>query len=659
MRVALTIEGNAEGAVEAAEKTSRAVTDLGRISDVVSHGIEDGFKKSLAAIQEMADKAKPKLPANDNSKESALALAQQIEQVASKALGADSALAKMASGAVSVAKGVADIVRAAGPLAIIGTALAIAVTVATAFYMLTNRDGAEAERRLAEHGRLIGVMRDAYGDAANKAGAFYRQSKAVTELQAQQNLVAQRALLADSTKAAIRSIATSDINTGQLQIRRPAELRNEDQLIGKPDPAIDAFEQKLSAIAQQLAAGTIGAEKFRDEVAALGLAAGKSTPALELWANQVLSRTAALGEQAVKTREAEAYLRVLAGTASDADKKLLGMAKDSTNEFDRMTKSLQRQSAAQEAAAVGKSAGEVARLRAEFMLKEAAEQADIKLLGAKADAAKKLADRYGEAAQRVSELKLRSDAAFERSQLGRDPTEAASADRLRSVYGDDFQSKLEGSEGAALRLNEQLRGVKESSVEFGSSIAKGALAGANGMEVLNSAVGRLRDRLIDTIVNTGFSKFFGAVLGGGAPAPLIYGPGYDAGGYTGSAARGAVAGLVHGQEFVVNAAATARHRALLEAINDNRMPGYADGGFVQPIASPASFAWPRPQSGGAGAAGGHSVAVQLTMHNDFRGATMEAVAELSMKIAQVEQSVPDAAVAAVEHALTITPTRVS
>ena len=47
------------------------------------------------------------------------------------------------------------------------------------------------------------------------------------------------------------------------------------------------------------------------------------------------------------------------------------------NEFERMTKSLERQAAAQEAetAAVGKSVGEQAKLRAQLLLMEAARQA--------------------------------------------------------------------------------------------------------------------------------------------------------------------------------------------------------------------------------------------------------------------------------------------
>jgi tape measure domain-containing protein len=43
--------------------------------------------------------------------------------------------------------------------------------------------------------------------------------------------------------------------------------------------------------------------------------------------------------------------------------------------------------------------------------------------------------------------------------------------------------------------------------------------------------------------------------------------GYAAGGYTGNGSRSGVAGLVHGREFVVNADATSRHRATLEAMN--------------------------------------------------------------------------------------------
>lgn len=43
--------------------------------------------------------------------------------------------------------------------------------------------------------------------------------------------------------------------------------------------------------------------------------------------------------------------------------------------------------------------------------------------------------------------------------------------------------------------------------------------------------------------------------------------GFESGGYTGNGGRSAIAGVVHGQEFVANAAATARNRPALEAMN--------------------------------------------------------------------------------------------
>jgi len=43
--------------------------------------------------------------------------------------------------------------------------------------------------------------------------------------------------------------------------------------------------------------------------------------------------------------------------------------------------------------------------------------------------------------------------------------------------------------------------------------------------------------------------------------------GYEAGGYTGNGGTSAIAGVVHGQEFVNNAASTAKNRPLLEAMN--------------------------------------------------------------------------------------------
>lgn len=90
-------------------------------------------------------------------------------------------------------------------------------------------------------------------------------------------------------------------------------------------------------------------------------------------------------------------------------------------------------------------------------------------------------------------------------------------------------------------------------------------------------------QLISSSIQMGFNALLGVpmpgITGGNSivpPGPRVSGatggyfPGYEYGGYTGAGGRGMVAGYVHGQEFVVNANATARNRALLESINSGK-----------------------------------------------------------------------------------------
>lgn len=71
--------------------------------------------------------------------------------------------------------------------------------------------------------------------------------------------------------------------------------------------------------------------------------------------------------------------------------------------------------------------------------------------------------------------------------------------------------------------------------------------------------------------STGISTIFSllASLGGS-----LFGA-FKEGGYTGAVGVNDVAGVVHGQEFVINAAATKRHRSMLEALNAGKDPTQA------------------------------------------------------------------------------------
>lgn len=101
-----------------------------------------------------------------------------------------------------------------------------------------------------------------------------------------------------------------------------------------------------------------------------------------------------------------------------------------------------------------------------------------------------------------------------------------------------------------------------------------------------------------------YAAFVAAYSGTGVRGTRGGGGTFASGGWTGDVSPQAVAGVVHGEEFVVRAGPAARHRSILEAINRG-MPGYAGGGYVTPavLSVPpqhtATITWPGPAHAGA------------------------------------------------------------
>jgi hypothetical protein len=109
------------------------------------------------------------------------------------------------------------------------------------------------------------------------------------------------------------------------------------------------------------------------------------------------------------------------------------------------------------------------------------------------------------------------------------------------------------------------------------------------------ALGRIEDKLLDSAFNNALNALLGAFIPSGGVATIAGGVGSPAtgcawgglnaaGGYQrgpGTGTSDSIVARVSNGEFIVNAAATARHRPLLEAVNSNRpLPRFAAGGFV-------------------------------------------------------------------------------
>ena len=229
----------------------------------------------------------------------------------------------------------------------------------------------------------------------------------------------------------------------------------------------------------------------------------------------------------------------------------------------------------------------------------------------------------------------------------------ASADVIKSLQ----TAKLD-NDG---RLQEQLRLVKETKDAFGDDWLAGISDGMRnyadsfqsmreGMaDVVSGSLGKMSDALAD-FVATGKADFRSlavsilqdlskmlikmAIFNAMKAAMSAWGGGYADGGVVqqfsnggavwgaGTATSDSIPALLSNGEFVINAASTRRHRALLEAINQNR---YASGGAVGVA----------PQVAALGGGGVGNMTVNITINRDGSSeSSAESDAEMGRQLAE-------------------------
>lgn len=249
--------------------------------------------------------------------------------------------------------------------------------------------------------------------------------------------------------------------------------------------------------------------------------------------------------------------------------------------------------------AVGLGDAALAKFRA-----QAQETAAVQANGGKetADQAaqfKLLEERAGAAADALAKAKVNSQIAFDQKTVFLSQDDVAIATKLKGIYGDDVPKALASSEAASLRLNTALKGVSgtiENSLTTGlTSMLNGTTSVSTGFRnMATSIINSIEQMVIKmTVVQPLMSAFQGALGGSALPLPgsasfigpvakadggLISGPG--------TGRSDSIPAYLSNGEYVVNADATAKHRALLESINSG-VPRFADGGMVGAGSSPA------------------------------------------------------------------------
>lgn len=351
------------------------------------------------------------------------------------------------------------------------------------------------------------------------------------------------------------SLTATDFAKWGIEVR-PEEIRRGDVLVqtrgraaGQTGGHVGLATGRVRATAEgiqeiEMLSGNASDKVEKDWVRVGEVIARRATEGILLTSEQVRLATE-------KTKAAKTGYDDLVKSINDkiaAQERENAINADGAKSTDEKTAALQREKAAQEAATIAKQ------------LNDAAVAQGITLTDAVKAKNQQLAESYAAAGLKADELKTKNDKLVDAQRIA-----AAEATRLAAEH----------------------KRLTDAMVQTLAAMATGALTGLiqdlrNGVDAataLYNAISRIADQLLQMALNMAFKQLFSSLLGGGFSAGL--GGLFASGGYTGDRSTRAPAGIVHGQEFVVNAQATRRHRDLLEAINRGT-PGYASGGFVLP-----------------------------------------------------------------------------
>jgi hypothetical protein len=158
--------------------------------------------------------------------------------------------------------------------------------------------------------------------------------------------------------------------------------------------------------------------------------------------------------------------------------------------------------------------------------------------------------------------------------------QSSSFDRaIETAVTPSFESVTNGFDNVLSTADMGFKGVTDSATEtFGANgPLPGLFEGAFGSTgFLGDIIGGLGRLLSDGA--TGIADGVGAIAG--VVGSLFMADGGHVSG-RGTSKSDSIPAMLSNGEFVVNAAATAKNRALLEAINKGRVPKFADGGIVK------------------------------------------------------------------------------
>jgi Prophage tail length tape measure protein len=426
-------------------------------------------------------------------------------------------------------------------LAILGFTAAVG---ALAFAWIKLRDtGPDVEATFKIQTELLSVVQKAYKDATKAAGEFLEQSKAVTQAKALDAFIDAQKILTQATAAIGKATTTPTSVPSEIPIPFGVQaIENATQAASKfreLTVVIDRFNQSAKTVSDVKA--------YRDALADIRVTAEGINQPLADEARALLKSSEEAGNAALLFEKLEAILAKLAGTATETQNKLLGLA--ATLKPDAFAQFVQRtQDAIEvrrlEVQEIGKSEGAVKALRiqneANRIAKEKGIEIDQKVVdGLKRDAAaaedaftagKKVFDQ----AEKIRQL--REDLARETASLFLSKEDQQIAERLK-----DLPNALNSAEAAQIRFNNRVREAQDLTSDFLNTFVQGMVSGKSATDALSSALKSLGQAISSSAIKDIGTSLSKAIAGGGTGSLLGAGGGGLFGGLLGGALGGPLA----------------------------------------------------------------------------------------------------------------------
>ena len=395
--------------------------------------------------------------------------------------------------------------------------LIIAIGGLVAVYLTLNQTGRFSTQVLEDQKKLLGEITTAFNQAARGATAFLDANRAIFQLKLQEQLAELTKQLATFRVQTQRTVVTptsvpSEIPgvPGVLQIENAERTK---RAFDEINNAINRFNKSARDATDVIA--------LRKEVAEIGAAAIKTNPELAKAAQEFINNTEQAGNAAEAIRLIRLQVQALLGDLKAMKELGFPLPVDEMEKFIQRTKDhiAVRQ---QEAASIGKSAGETARLKiqleAERISKEKGIPIDQKRLDGLKNEAAAAEDAYttGQKANDLAEkqLKLRQELARETETVFFSREDQQIAERLKDIYP-SVTDAINSAEAAQLRFNNRIREAQDLTGDFLNTFVQGMVNGKSATDALSGALKSLGQSISSSAIKDLGTSLTKAISGGG------------------------------------------------------------------------------------------------------------------------------------------------